>query len=67
MDAVLASVHHSPRDAAAVVIATGIFDDIARDMTRLDREIAAKPAQISFDEALAQFKGPIVSMKGWGL
>lgn len=36
-------------------------------MTRLDREIAAKPAQISFDEALAQFKGPIVSMKGWGL
>lgn len=57
----------SGRLAADLVLGSGLFEQIAADMTRLDREIAAKPAQISFDEALAQFKGPIVSMKGWGL
>lgn len=57
----------SGRLAADLVLGSGLFEQIAEDIARLDREIAAKPAQISFDEALAQFKGPIVSMKGWGL
>ena len=66
-DAHRPAVPLSAKDAAGAVLASGLLERIAEDIARLDREIAAKPARISFDEALAMFKGPIVAMKGWGL
>ncbi len=58
----------SPAVAANRVIASGIFDQIAADMIRLDREIAVRATpRPSFEEVLAKSGAKFVAMKGWGL
>lgn len=58
----------SPAVAANRVIASGIIDQIAADMIRLDREIAARATpRPSFEEVLAKSDAKFVAMKGWGL
>lgn len=63
------AVYLSPAAAAQSVIASGIFERIAADMIRIDREIKARatPVPSSWDEIMKNHKGPIVAMKGWGL
>jgi hypothetical protein len=59
----------SPAAAAQRAIEGGIFESIAHDMTRIDREITARatPVSSSWDEIMKNHKGPTVAMKGWGL
>lgn len=58
----------SPTVAANRVIASGIFDQIAKDMIRVDREIKARATpRLSFEEVLAKSGAKFVAMKGWGL
>ena len=58
----------SPAVAANRVIASGIFDQIAADMIRIDREIAARVTpRPSFEDVLAKSDAKFVAMKGWGL
>lgn len=58
----------SAKSAANAVVASGFFEALAADMTRIDREIKARATPTpSFEEILAKCKGPIVAMKGWGL
>lgn len=62
----------SPREAADRVLGSGLFEQIAADMIRIDREIvaSAKPRP-DFWEAFAAYAAktnmPIIAMKGWGL
>lgn len=58
----------SPVEAANRVIASGIFDQIAADMTRIDREIKARATpRPCFWDVLAKSNAKFVAMKGWGL
>ena len=58
----------SPSIAADRVIASGIFEQIAADMTRLNREIAARATpRPPFEEVLAKSGAKFIAMKGWGL
>lgn len=58
----------SPTVAANRVIASGIFEAIAADMIRIDREIAARATpRPSFEEVLAKSDAKFIAMKGWGL
>lgn len=55
-------------DAANKVIASGFFNQLAADMTRIDREIRDRATPTPpLDEIMAKCKGPIIAMKGWGL
>lgn len=56
------------REAADRILVSGLFEQIAADMTRIDREIKATATPTpSWDEVMAKCNGPIVAMKGWGL
>lgn len=58
----------SPAAAVERVIASGIFERIAAEMTRTDREIKATATPTPpFNEVMAKCKGPIVAMRGWAL
>lgn len=56
------------RDAADRILVSGLFERIAADMIRIDREITARAApRPSFEEVLAKSNAKFVAMKGWGL
>lgn len=58
----------SPVEAARRLIASGIFDQIAAEMTRIDREIKARATpRPPFEEVLAKSGAKFIAMKGWGL
>lgn len=58
----------SPAGAAAAVIGSGLFEQIAADMTRLNREIAARATpRPSFEDVLAKSGAKLIAMRGWGL
>lgn len=58
----------SPAVAANRVVASGIIDQIAADMIRINREIAARATpRPSFEDVLAKSDAKFVAMKGWGL
>lgn len=63
--------HRAPCSSAVAanrVIASGIFEAIAADMIRIDREIAARAtSRPSFEEVLAKSDAKFIAMKGWGL
>lgn len=62
------AVRLSPAAAVERVIASGIFERIAAEMTRTDREIKATATPTPpFNEVMAKCKGPIVAMRGWAL
>lgn len=70
-DAHRGAVPLNPAAAAQRVIESGIFEQIAADMIRVDREIVAnaKPRP-DFWETFAAYAAktnmPIVAMRGWG-
>lgn len=56
------------REAADRILVSGLFERIAADMIRIDREITARAApRPSFEEVLAKSNAKFVAMKGWGL
>lgn len=60
------------REAADRILVSGLFEQIAADMIRLDREIVAnaKPRP-DFWETFAAYAAktnmPVIAMRGWGL
>lgn len=58
----------SGRLAADRIIGSGIFEAIAADMTRIDREIKASATpRPPFEEVLAKSGATFIAMRGWGL